>query len=108
MDKKLLGKRINTARKDKKLTGERLAEACNINATFLRQIEAGTKLPSLPVFVTLCRELKTSPSYLLADELVGNDARDMDILFELLNKATPTQMRMITAMIQAALDTLNE
>ena len=108
MDKKLLGKRINVARKDCKLTGEKLAEACNINATYLRQIESGAKLPSLPVFVTICLELKVSPSYLLADVLAGSDARDMDILFELWEKATPTQIRMITDMIRAALDSLNE
>ena len=40
MDKKLLGKRINTARKERGWTSERLSEACNINATYLRQIEA--------------------------------------------------------------------
>ena len=108
MDKKLLGKRINRARKDCKLTGEKLAEACNINATYLRQIEAGTKLPSLPVFVTICREMKVSPSYLLADVLADSDARDMDILFELWEKATPAQIRMITAMIRAALESLDE
>ena len=40
MDKKLPGKRINTARKERDWTSERLSEACNINATYLRQIEA--------------------------------------------------------------------
>ena len=54
MDKKLLGKRINTARKDRGWTSERLSEACNINATYLRKIESGAKTPSLQVFVTLC------------------------------------------------------
>lgn len=39
MDKKLLGKRINIARKERGWTSERLSEACNINATYLRQIE---------------------------------------------------------------------
>lgn len=108
MDKKLLGKRINTARKDRKMTSDKLAEACNINATYLRQIEAGTKLPSLPVFESLYTELNVSPSYLLSDFLVGSGAWDMDILFELWEKATPSQIRMITAMIQAALETLDE
>lgn len=108
MDKKLFGKRINTARKEQKLTGEKLAEACNINATYLRQIEGGMKLPSLPVFVTLCRELKASPTYLLADALDGSNAYDLDIMFELIEKATPAQMRMITAMIRSALETLDQ
>ena len=103
MDKKLLGKRINVARKEQKMTGDKLAEACNISPTYLRQIEAGTKLPSLPVFVTLCQALKASPSYLLIDSLDGNEARDMDTLFDLWKKATPSQIRMMTAMIQAAL-----
>ena len=67
MDKKLLGKRINMARKERGWTGERLAEACSINATYLRQIEAGTKVPSLPVFVSLCQALNVSPTYLLVE-----------------------------------------
>ncbi len=103
MDKKLFGKRINVARKEQKMTGEKLAEACNINSTYLRQIEAGTKLPSLPVFVTLCQALKASPSYLLIDSLDDNEVHDMDTLFDLWKKATPSQIRMMTAMIQAAL-----
>lgn len=103
MDKKLFEKRINVARKEQKMTGDKLAEACNISPTYLRQIEAGTKLPSLSVFVTLCQALKASPSYLLIDSLDGNEARDMDTLFDLWKKATPSQIRMMTAMIQAAL-----
>ena len=59
MDKKLLGRQINRARKDRGLTSEKLSEACNINATYLRQIESGAKTPSLPMFVSICRALKS-------------------------------------------------
>ena len=45
MDKKLLGRRINAARKDRGWTSEHLSEICNINATYLRQIESGAKTP---------------------------------------------------------------
>ena len=65
MDKKLLGRRINLARKDKGLTSEKLSEACNINATYLRQIEAGSRSPSLPMFISICEHLSVSPSYVL-------------------------------------------
>ena len=41
MDKKELGRRVNIARKDRGLTSEKLSELCHINATYLRQIEAG-------------------------------------------------------------------
>ena len=74
VDKKLFGTRINKARKDRGLTAEKLAEACNINSTYLRQIEGGKKLPSLPVFATLCRELRVSPNYILPDLVEGTEA----------------------------------
>ena len=71
MDKRLLGRKINAARKDRGWTSERLSESCNINATYLRQIESGAKTPSLSVFVDLCNALQVSPTYLLSDQL-GN------------------------------------
>ena len=94
MGDKLLGRRINAARKDRGITSERLSELCNINDTYMRQIESGAKIPSLPVFVT---------SYLLADVLEGSGATDLDELTDLLKNATPSQIRMMTAMIRAAL-----
>lgn len=42
-----LGKYINIVRKDRGLTSDRLSELCNINATYLRQIESGVKIPSV-------------------------------------------------------------
>lgn len=108
MDKKSLGRRLNTARKDRGITGEKLAEACNINATYLRQIEAGTKVPSLPVFVTICKELGVSPNYLLAEALPDSEDQDIGALMSLCSRATPSQLRTITAMIRGALDTIEE
>ena len=103
MGDKLLGRRINAARKDRGITSERLSELCNINETYMRQIESGAKIPSLPVFVTICKELRVSPSYLLADVLEGSGSTDLDELTDLLKNATPSQIRMMTAMIRAAL-----
>lgn len=108
MDKKLLGRQINRARKDRNLTSEKLSEACNINATYLRQIESGAKMPSLPVFVSICRELKVSPSYLLSDILPDLEIKEMDALIELWQIATPKQIEIISAMVQSALDKLQE
>ena len=102
MDKKLLGKRINTARKERGWTSERLSEACNINATYLRQIEAGTKVPSLQVFVLLCEALRVSPTYLLAEVLPSMEFSDMDVL--LWQTATPKQIAMMSSMIRSALE----
>ena len=48
MDKKQLGRRINSARKDQGMTSDKLAEACHINPTYLRQIESGMKTAESP------------------------------------------------------------
>ena len=73
MKKNGLGRRINEVRKDRRLTADKLSEVCNINATYLRQIEGGTKMPSLPVFIDICNALKISPDYLLRDVLDANE-----------------------------------
>lgn len=104
MDKKAFGKRLNIARKERGLTGEKLAELCNINATYLRQIEGGTKVPSLPIFISLCQELKVSPNYLLKDILNDNEYSDITELVSLLNSASPAQIRLASAMIKAAIE----
>lgn len=108
MDTKLMGRRINAARKELGLTSEKLSELCGINATYLRQIEAGSKMPSLPMFVLLCQKLRVTPSYLLPDILPEDGAGEMDDLLELWCRATPTQLRLIRAMLQSALDVLSD
>lgn len=106
MNKAALGKRINAARKERNLTSEKLSELCNINATYLRQIEGGAKTPSLPVFVTLCQQLSVSPHYLLADDLGGVEGSDFDNLVQLLRTTSPGQLKLIYAMINSALQAL--
>ena len=50
MEKNGLGKRINAVRKDQGLTADRLSEMCNINATYLRQIDVGLCIRGKPQF----------------------------------------------------------
>lgn len=108
MDKKLLGRRINAARKDRGWTSEHLSEICNINATYLRQIESGAKTPSLQMFVSLCEALKVSPTYLLADSLPTAASQDLDALLTLCRTATLTQLNMITAMIRSVMEATSD
>ena len=90
------------------MTSDHLSEACHINATYLRQIEAGMKTPSLPVFVSLCEALKVSPTYLLTEILPQPVAQDMDALLELVQTATPRQLNMMVSMIRGAMDASRE
>lgn len=101
MDKVRLGNRVRLARKDAGLTGERLSELCNINAAYLRQIECGAKMPSLPLFASLCEKLDVSPSYLLADSLPEAGNRDLDALLALCKNASPKQIDLIAFLLEA-------
>ena len=108
MERKTLGKRINIVRKDHGINAEQLSEICNINATYLRQIEGGTKLPSLPVFVDICNALKISPDYLLQDELVSNELSAIHELTELWECSTPSKQSLAAAMLKAALQHMED
>ena len=104
MDEKGLGKRINMARKDRGYTADRLSELCSINATYLRQIEGGTKVPSMPVFINICNALKISPDYLLRDALEDNEVSEIRELAELWESTSPSQQEIAVAMIRAVLE----
>ncbi|MDC7289147.1 helix-turn-helix domain-containing protein [Blautia schinkii] len=99
-----LGKRINEVRKDRQLTAEQLSEICSINATYLRQIEGGVKVPSMPVFLSICKALKISPDYLLQDELEENEISTIREIAELWKEASPSKQELVFAMIKAVLE----
>lgn len=107
MEEKGLGRRINAVRKCRGFTSERLSELCNINATYLRQIEGGTKMPSLPVFINICNALKISPDYLLRDALEDNEVSKIRELSELWESTSPDRQEITAAMIRAVLELEN-
>ena len=90
MEQSKLEKRINEVRKARGLTADKLSELCNINATYLRQIEGGAKMPSLPVFIDICNALHVSPDYLLQDELEENEVSKIQAI-ETLWQNVPLQ-----------------
>lgn len=104
MERKSLGKRLNAIRKDRGFTADKLSELCNINATYLRQIEGGTKVPSLPVFIDICNALKISPDYLLHDHLIENEVSSIKELEELWENVLPSRQELAIAMVRAALE----
>ena len=54
-----LGKRINQLRKNQGIPSERLSEICSVNSVNIRQIESGSRTPSLPLFLNICNALHT-------------------------------------------------
>lgn len=104
MEKNGLGKHISEVRKDRGLTADRLSEMCSINATYLRQIEGGVKIPSLPVFIDICRALKISPDYLLQDELGDNEISTIREIETLWRDASPSKQALTLAIVKAVLE----
>ena len=99
-----LGKRIGTARKDRGLTAQQLAEQLGTNAAYLRQIECGVKTPSVGLLVRICNALQVSPDYLLQSLLVENEVSEMRVLDRLWHNTPPSKQKMICTMLQALLE----
>ncbi len=106
MERKPLGAQIKLARKQVGMTADKLAEACNMDTTYLRQIESGHKMPSLPMFIILCRELKVSPERLLADYLPTPVYEERDRLHELYRTLTPEQRALAVRLLDSMRESL--
>ena len=104
MEENKLGKRINEVRKSRCMTADKLSELCNINATYLRQIEGGAKMPSLPVFIDICKMLRISPDYLLQDEFADNEITNIREIEMLWKKAPLQKQELALTVIKAFLE----
>ena len=108
MDKIAFGRRLNAARKEQKISSERLSELCSINAVFIRQIEGATRLPSLPVFILLCNKLHVSPNALLADSLTWDEGEALTSLEKRLRELSPRQLDVVIATANTLIDKILE
>ncbi len=106
MDNIIFGRNIYKARRDRGLSSDKLSELCGVTPSYLRQIEAGSKTPSLPLFVELCNQLSVSPAYLMNG--VVNDTADqsMEELHTICKKAAPSQLKLITTILNAAINVI--
>ena len=75
-----LGERIRRARKQKHLTQEQLAEACDLSAAHIGHIERGTRALSIESLITISEVLNVSTDYLLLDISTSSDKKLSDIL----------------------------
>jgi len=60
-----IGVRIRALRQEAKVTQERLAWDCDLDKGYLSQVEAGKRVPSVPVLVAIARRLRLEPADLL-------------------------------------------
>ena len=62
-----LGERIRKARKQRHMTQEQLAEACDLSTAHIGHIERGTRALSIESLITISQVLNVSTDYLLFD-----------------------------------------
>ena len=99
MNSLILGRNIYKARRDRGYTSDALSSLCDVTPAYLRQVEAGSKTPSLPLFVALCDQLKVSPSFLLNGVVDSAVDCSIDEIVALCKTAKPSELRLVSAMI---------
>lgn len=68
-----MGVRIQSRRKELKMTQGQLAEKVGISNNHMSSIETGKETPSLDTFVKICEGLSTRPDYLLLGSISSNN-----------------------------------
>ena len=111
MENRVLGQKIGALRKSKKITSEQLANMCNAYPGHIRQIESGVRLPSIKLFVTICKALQVSPEYLLLQELDKFDESEkVDCMYQKvvknIKKLTPRELNMLNRLLETYLSDL--
>lgn len=99
-----LGYRIKSAREERKMTQEKLAEIIGISTVYLAEIENKRTIPSFPVLSSLCTVLNLS-----IDDLIHNtESTNAQKIWRLLTQCNEKQLAVILAMVQAMIDTDSE
>lgn len=65
----MLAKELKKARTAAGLTQEELAAKANLSREYVNYLERGKRVPTVPVFIRLCKAMKVYPPDLLAKVL---------------------------------------
>ncbi|MBQ3542111.1 MAG: helix-turn-helix transcriptional regulator [Oscillospiraceae bacterium] len=107
MDKSALGKKLRDARQKKGYTQLALAERADIGNVYLGEIERGTKMPSLNIFIKLIEALEVSADCILRDELTSGKAYIYDEIAQKMQDLTPQQRKTAADILDAYLRSLD-
>lgn len=68
--------RLQNIREERKLTSKEAARKCHVHPSTWSSYETGKRMPSLDVFITICKKLNVSADTLLSLEIRGDDSSD--------------------------------
>lgn len=81
-----------------------LSEILDMSPVYIRQIESGKKIPSLPAFADICNIINVSPDYLSSDSLKINARDDYNKLRQKFCLLTPKQAELLIAMMEVMIN----
>lgn len=108
MDYYVIGQRIRTLRRARKLSQEQLAEKVWISTTHMSHIENGSTKLSLPVLVDLAAALGVSVNEILSDQAEDTRSADYEQIKEILAGCNEKQVRIITELVRSAKSALDK
>lgn len=92
---KYLGPRIREERIKLRLTQEQLAEAAEVNESYIGQVERGEKNPSLETVVSVANSLGVTVDYLLQEEVRVRPNGLLDELMAVAKDRDPDELRLM-------------
>ena len=103
LNRKEFGAAIRNARLENKLTQEKLAEVLGVTPVHVKQLEAGSRMPSLELLHTIAVTLNFSvdEAFFPAEE---KNMNMLDKLHRILNLCTPHDLRVVYATANALTD----
>lgn len=101
LDTNKLGERIKQARKSRHITAEAFAEKIEISVSFLREIERGSKKPSIAKFVDIANALGISADDLLRDSIKASEPLVLQGIAQELEGLPAEQISFIEKMVKA-------
>lgn len=102
-----MGKRIKQARRAKHITAEAFAEQVEISVSFLREIERGSKKPSIVKFVEMANVLGVSADELLRDSVDVSQPLVLQGIAQELEGLPTEQVTFIEKMVKAMKSAFN-
>ena len=98
----ILPNRVRSIRLSKSLTQERLAEAADIDTTYISRIESGKKIPTVPILCKIADVLDVHIYELFLPEIkINSSDYKKKKLFSMVNESGPATIDIYSALLSS-------
>jgi len=106
MDIVKLGSLIREQRNERKMSTAKFAEAVDLSAVYLGEVERGERMPSLKTFVKIANFIGMSADYLLRYEMDSAKPHVFNEITEKTKDLTPPQLKMVKDVVYTVVDNM--